>query len=357
MRQPSRRENNLTQMVRLTPSILLALFVAAQASAASRLLNYETRVVRAAEQIERIKSDKDYGEEGTSYIKRLLPKSEQIEFERREVTVDNSWLYVLLDSYDSERDPQRRNAILNETVGRLRTLDDHLRRVETPPSDDTDRSRDKIRDILSRPAYQPERETAIGGFIKHILRKVRALMSELYLSLTRLLERLFGVSAQSAWFSNLVLIVVLIAAFIAVLSMIRKRRRAPATRKKKTRIVLGEEIAADSTSSELVEAGLAAAQTGDFRTAVRKLYVALLYELAELNLIELEESATNHEYLNKVSRFGAVAAPMRYLTERFDYVWYGMFPSSADDFAAYRARYEEAMRGAQTLGEEAARAS
>jgi hypothetical protein len=344
-------------MLRLSSTILLTLIVATGASAAARLLNYETRVVRAAEQIERIKSDKDYAEEGTSYIKRLLPRSEQIEFERREVTVDNGWLYVLLDSYTSESDQQRRNAILNEIVGRLRALDEHLQRVESPASIDDDSSRDKIREILSRPAYQPERETAMGSFIKQVFRKVRAFMSELYLSLARLLERLFGVSAQSAWFSNLVLVVVLVAAFIAALSMIRRRSRVPAARKKKTRIVLGEELAADSTSGELVEAGLAAARTGDFRTAVRKLYVALLYELAELNLIELDDSATNHEYLIKVSRFGTLAAPMRYLTERFDYVWYGMFPSSADDFAAYRARYEEAIRSAQTLGEEAARAS
>jgi len=337
-------------MLRLISTILLTLIVAIEASAASRLLNYENRVVRAAEQIERIKSDHDYDDEGTSYIKRLLPRSEQIEFERREVTVDNSWLYVLLDSYASESDQQRRNAILNDIVGRLRALDEHLRRVESPPSIDNDSSRDKIREILTRPAYQPERETAIGGFIKQIFRKVRALMSELYLSLTRLLERLFGVSAQSKLFSNLVLVIVLMAAFIAMLSMIRRRRRAPASRKKKTRIVLGEEIAADSTSSELVEAGLAAARTGDFRAAVRKLYVALLYELAELNLIELEDSATNHEYLGKVSRFGVLAQPMRYLTDRFDYVWYGMFPSTEEDFAAYFSKYQEAAASAKSLG-------
>ena len=336
-------------MLRLT-STILTLMVAVEASAASRLLNYETRVVRAAEQIERIKSDKDYGEEGTSYIKRLLPRSEQIEFERREVNVDNSWLYVLLDSYASESDPQRRNAILNEIGGRLRALDEHLRRVESPASIDDDSSRDKIREILTRPAYQPERETAIGSFIKQVFRRLRALMSELYLSLTRLLERLFGVSAQSAWFSNVVLVVVLVAAFIAALSMIRKRRRAPAARKKKTRMVLGEEITADSTSSELAEAGLAAARTGDFRAAIRKLYVALLYELAELNLIELDDSATNHEYLGKVSRFGVLAQPMRYLTDRFDYVWYGMFPSTEEDFAAYFSKYEEAVASAKTLG-------
>ena len=121
--------------------------------------------------------------------------------------------------------------------------------------------------------------------------------------------------------------------------------------------MLGEEIAADRTSRELAEAGLAAARAGDFRTAVRKLYVSLLYELSERNLIELEDSATNHEYLKKASRLSGLAGPMRYLTDRFDHVWYGMFPSSEGDFAAYLARYEEAMERARTLSERAATTS
>ena len=121
--------------------------------------------------------------------------------------------------------------------------------------------------------------------------------------------------------------------------------------------MLGEEIAADGTSRELAEAGLAAARAGDFRTAVRKLYVSLLYELSERSLIELEDSATNHEYLRKASRLSGLAGPMRYLTERFDYVWYGMFPSSESDFAAYLARYEEAMERARALSEQPAGAS
>lgn len=343
-------------MSRLTLTLLLTLILAAEASAAATLLNYEHRVVRAAEQIERIKADKDYGEEGISYIKRLLPRSEQIEFEGRETPVDNTWLYVLLDSYAAEKDPQQRTARLNEAVGRLRALDAHLRRAEAAESSQAGDPRDKIREILSRPAYQPEQETAVGAFVKKVLRKVRGFVGEVYSALTRLLERLFGASANGGWISNLVLIVVLAAAVIVAARLARRLRR-PQNKRKKTRLVLGEEIAADGTSRELAEAGLTAARAGDFRTAVRKLYVSLLYELSERNLIELEDSATNHEYLSKASRLSGLAGPMRYLTDRFDYVWYGMFPSSEDDFAAYLARYEEAMERARTLSEQAASAS
>ncbi len=343
-------------MSRLTLTLILTLLLAAEGSAAATLLNYEHRVLRAVEQIERIKTDKEYSEEGVSDIKRLLPRSEQIEFEGRETPVDNTWLYVLLDSYAAEKDPQQRTARLNEAVGRLRALDAHLRRGEAAASNQDGDPRDKIREILSRPAYQPEQETPVGAFVKKVLRRVRAFVGEIYSALTRLLERLFGASANAGWISNLVLIVVLATAVIVAARFARRLRR-PQTKRKKTRLVLGEEIAADGTSRELAEAGLAAARAGDFRTAVRKLYVSLLYELSERNLIELEDSATNHEYLSKASCLSGLAGPMRYLTDRFDYVWYGMFPSSEDDFAAYLARYEEAMERARTLSEQAASAS
>ena len=343
-------------MSRLTLILLLTILLAPEASAAATILNYEHRVVRAAEQIERIKADRDYGEEGISYIKRLLPRTEQIEAEGGVMSADNTWLYVLLDSYTAERDPQQRIARLNEAAGRLRALDEHLRQADAADSNPPGDPRDKIREILSRPPYQPEPETIIGAFVKKVLRKVREFVGGIYSALIRLLARLFGAGTSAGWISNLLLVLVLAAALIAAAQLTRRLRR-PKAKRKKTRLVLGEEITADGTSRELAEAGFAAARAGDFRTAVRKLYVSLLYELSERNLIELEDSATNHEYLSKASRLSGLAGPMRYLTDRFDFVWYGMFPSSEDDFAAYRARYEEAMERARTLGETAASAS
>jgi hypothetical protein len=345
----------LQKMIKPGVTFLLIMLTAVESLAAARLLNYENRVVRAAEQVERIKADRDYRDEGVSYIKHLLPRTESIEVEGVAVSVDNNWLYALLDSYAAEKDAQQSTAKLNEIAGRLRALDEHLRRAETA-SNQQGSSRDKIREILDRPAYQPEQETAIGGFMKRILRKVRGFVGEILSALGRLIERVLGSSSSNGWVSKLVLLLVAGGALLVGARLIR-RVRVPKSKRKKTRTVLGEEIAADGTSHNLAEAGLAAARAGDFRTAIRKLYVSLLYELFERNLIELDESATNHEYLKKVSRFSGLVGPMRYLTERFDYVWYGMFPSSESDFAAYLESYEKAMQGARTLGEQSASSS
>jgi hypothetical protein len=259
----------------------------------------------------------------------------------------------LLDSYDAEKDPQQRIAKLNEAAGRLDALDEHLRRVQGMSGGED--PRDKIREILSRPAYRPQQETAIGRFVKGVLRKAREVIGEAILALQRLLEMILGAGAAGGWVSGVFLIVALGVALVFAIQMAR-RLRAPRSKRKKTRLILGEEVAADRTSGDLAEAGLAAARAGDFRTAIRKLYVSLLYELGDRGLIELEDSATNHEYLRKVSRLDALAGPMRYMTDRFDYVWYGMLPSSESDFAAYRARYEEAMRRARGLSHQQASA-
>lgn len=347
------------RLMRLVPTVIVitvySLAFVGHVSAASRLLNYESRVVRAAEQIERIKTDKEYADEGISYIRRLLPRSEQIEFDGREVTADNTWLYVLLDSYGAEKDQQQRVARLNEAAGRLRALDEHLRRADAEASAN-ENAREKIREILSRRPYQPEPETVVGKFVKRVLRKVRAIAGEVLTGLQRLLEKILGAGATGGWASRIVLLLLLAVAGFFIVQLARRRRSPRTKRKVKTRLILGEEISADHTSAELAEAGLAAARAGDFRTAVRKLYVSLLYELSERSLIELEDGATNHEYLRKVARFNVLAAPMRLMTDRFDYVWYGMFPSSPEEFASYRASYEDAMEEVKILGDQIARA-
>lgn len=324
--------------------------------AASRLLNYENRVVHAVEQVERIKVDREYREEGIATIKRSLPKSEAVEFDGGTISVDNTWLYELIDAYEAEAEGPPKTAKLTEIAGRLRALDAHLRKADAAESNDPGTTHQKIEEILSRRTYQPEPETPVGSFIKRVIKKIRGFLGEIYSAVQRLLERIFGAGAGSGWFSNVLLVAVL-AAMVITAGMLIRRIKRPQPKRKRTRVVLGEEIAADGTSRELAEAGFAAARAGDFRTAVRKLYVSLLYELSERNLIELDDSATNREYLRRASGLRGLSTPMRYMTDRFDTVWYGKIPSSEADFSVYRDRYEEAMASARSLQTETASVS
>ncbi len=333
--------------------LVITLALSCVASGASRLLNYESRVVRAAEQVARIRTDQDYSEEGVSYIKKLLPRSEQIEVEDGVVAVDNTWLHEALDAYEKEAGAQKRLAKLNETEGWLRELDEHLRRAQSPEArnDDASASRDKLRGILARPEFQADQETRIGRFVKEVREKIAGFLNEIYLAFNRLIERLFGASARSSWLSVVLIVALFLAAAIGVIRMARKIR--PRKRRDKKRRVLGEEIPAGTSSRDLAEAALTSARAGDFRAGVRNLYLSLLYELSERGLIELDDSATNHEYLARVSSLASIATPMSYLTDRFDYLWYGKFHSSEEEFSTCLARYQEAMDQARLRGESA----
>jgi hypothetical protein len=76
------------------------------------------------------------------------------------------------------------------------------------------------------------------------------------------------------------------------------------------------------------------ARTGDYRRAVRYLYLQVLKQLSEKNLILWRIDKTNRDYLAELS-----ATPHKEsfasLTEIFDYIWYG-------DFTADRAAFDNA---------------
>ena len=337
---------------RLLLTLLLILLSFASASGATKLREYENRVKRAIEQVERIKADRiEYEDQGLEAIRTLLPESAEIEIEgsAKPFHADNTWLHSKLDSYEDEDDPQQKLAKLNEVGGWLSALDENLLRAEeasTSKLDSAD-SRARIREILNRSDYQPKTESRLGRFIRSVWKTISEFLSELYQAFVRLMTSLFGSQSGGNWFSRIVLIAVLCAAFVVLARIVMRLR--PRKKRARKRTVLGEEIQAGVSSGDLAEAAMAAARSGDFRTGMRKLYISLLYDLAERNLIEIEEGATNQEYLAKVCRFSTLVPSMRYLTDRFDYFWYGMFPSTEADFSAYLARYREALDRAQGL--------
>jgi hypothetical protein len=216
----------------------------------------------------------------------------------------------------------------------------------------TDDPRVKVREILSRPQFQPKRENPITAFLKKVWNEIANFFNEIFSALSRLLSKLIGAGGGGTWLAWLIIFAALAGALFGVYRALK--RREPRRKRSKKRLVLGEEVDADATARDLADRAMAAARRGDFRGAMRGLYIALLYDLAERKLIELDDSATNREYLKRVSRFNQLMPAMRYLTDRFDYFWYGMFPSTEADFSVYHARYKEAAAQVELLSRQAA---
>ena len=80
---------------------------------------------------------------------------------------------------------------------------------------------------------------------------------------------------------------------------------------------------------------------GDYRAAVRYLYLSSLLLLDERGLLRYDRSRTNHEYLRSVADQPELAAPLREVIDVFDNVWYGYHNVDEEAFRHYSERVEE----------------
>ncbi len=87
------------------------------------------------------------------------------------------------------------------------------------------------------------------------------------------------------------------------------------------------------TSASALNRAQTLSTQGDYRSAVRYIYLSSLLLLEERGLLRYDRSKTNREYLKSVARLPQVAAPLRSVIEVFDRVWYGF--ENLDE-AAYR---------------------
>ena len=339
-------------MRKIIAASIIILLLMVNALGAAVLSDYANRVSLAEDEVDLLMESRESETDRINNIKKTLPRSEQVEMGGESVTVNNGWLHTLLETSRTASDSEQRYEKLQEASGRLKALREHLEHVQAQSKapEGADNAREKLREIRSRSEFMTKGEDPITKFIKKVRTEVLEFLERIYNAVT---NALFGGNSGTSWVFRVLIMAGVVGAVVLAIRVIRRRRGTPKKREKK-RTVLGEEIDAGTSSSDLAEAALAAAKAGDFRTAVRKLYISLLYELSERNLIELEPNTTNHEYLAKVSRFQPLVAPMRFLTDRFDYFWYGMFPSTAEDFSTFQARYNEAMDRVRNLKEQSA---
>lgn len=147
-----------------------------------------------------------------------------------------------------------------------------------------------------------------------------------------------------AWVIMLVGVVLLLAVILYLLINLRRG------------IVRDVRIAAEGddpvpTAAEAFDQASALARDGDYRAAVRSLYLSALLWLDEQDLLRYDRALTNREYLERAQRNPALLARLTPVIETFDQVWYGHAPVDASAFAAYRQQIEALRRemGAQRV--------
>ncbi len=319
------------------------------------LAEYRTRLAQAREIVENaaqapvtqaLTLDNDEAEDAVAYLDQVLPPRDRetlyhllperpvITTPSGRLTVDNRSLRAGLDELCQATDAM-------DIHDRLQSLKAHIAILEYHANDVPDGPTANVQEILARKEFQP-------------IRKTKTPLQYLQEWLVAWLEKILGKlprgnpsapDSGGLWSNQWVQIglwvgITLLLAGGAV--WLARRLRRPSTEAEDgTRIILGEAVALDLDADDLLAQAQAAAEAGDWRQAVRKVYIALLHELDRREVISLNPAWTNREYLSAVRAQARLYPAMHELTDRFDRLWYGQHQGSREDYERCLSRYQE----------------
>lgn len=98
------------------------------------------------------------------------------------------------------------------------------------------------------------------------------------------------------------------------------------------------------TSESALKHAQETSRAGDYRSAVRWLYLSSLLTLDERGLLHYDRTRTNREYLRSIGSAPELAHSLRDIVDVFDRVWYGFQPIDAPTFEQYVKRVTELRR-------------
>ncbi|MCA9987776.1 MAG: DUF4129 domain-containing protein, partial [Anaerolineales bacterium] len=158
--------------------------------------------------------------------------------------------------------------------------------------------------------------------------------------LNQLLARLFG-GAASLQIGNLLTLLLVPVLLVVLALVVRAVLRDFVSEAELAEALEREQIlTADSALSQAQNHS----QEGDYRTAVRYLYLSCLLSLEERGLLRYDRSLTNREYLRSVAHVPELAGVLQDVVNIFDRVWYGYQPITPETYDRYAAQVQALRR-------------
>ena len=278
-------------------------------------------------------------------IPKMLPSSENIEIDGLTIETDNSWLAEKMKEYvNPEINPEDKRLILQTVYERLESIEikiDELSRANADSKRNKDAEKRRLSEILSREEFQKpvEEESLIDKFLKWLQDLLKRLAPEPPKAMPK---SNFG----SITYVLQILLYVLIAAVVLFIvykfaPLFLKKIREREKRESTERIILGEKLSADETSANLFSEAEKLAFEGNLREAIRKGYIALLFELSERKLIGLAKHKTNRDYLRSIRKKRELYANMNDLTLNYERHWYGFEQADEKDWEEFKNSYKK----------------
>jgi Domain of unknown function (DUF4129) len=293
----------------------------------------------------------EYETEELQRLTKLLPATEDIARDAASqdiVHVDNSWLHESIKKLDAD-DEEMRASQLQEISERLQAL--HQILTAKPSSNATvTPSKEKLQEILNRSEYKPDeaKASSIQAWLKRMGKRFTDWLRKFFsnnqkpdgvspLNFTGMpdLARIFLVAA---------LAVFLIWAFVTLFKRLRQNGgKIRKTAKEKVEI-LGEVFDADITGDDLIKDAAEMARRGDYRMAIRRAYLAMLYEMEQRGKLRLHRAKTNNDYLKELRNDKYTYPSVEIMTNRYERVWYGLSAATMEDYSGFIENYREVAR-------------
>jgi hypothetical protein len=322
--------------------------------AAATLENYVRRVEEAAKLAADV-VENDYSREGEiellQRIADLVPKTEDVAraAPSKDLThVDNAWLQEAIAKLDAE-DEDTRYAQLSTIADRLTALSRSLRAaLEQQAAPAATATRERLQQILARKEYQPEekQESALQAWLKKIRQKINELLGRLFFGGSSKALPDAGSLQAIRWLIILALLISLVWATVLLLRRFQRRQAKLQndSPNEESREILGEQFDADVTADDLLKTAAEMARKGEYRLAIRRAYLALLYELEQRGKLRLHRAKTNRDYLRELQQEPYIHPLVSLLTNDYERVWYGDGAATMEDYSGFIKKYREAAR-------------
>ena len=236
------------------------------------------------------------------------------------VQVDSMYLTMQLRS--DLADPKRLESLLDEL---LRAHEEYPEKVFTT------QDVEPLRDILARPEFQWEEGQPV---------QAPNWLADLYDRFLNFLGQILSGTANLVYQGRNLLKVAAVLLFLLVLFFISRSLSRSLTQEAE---LAAEEGANDEmlTSKGALKRAESLSMQGDYRNAVRYLYLSSLLVLDEQGLMRYDRSRTNREYLRSVSSKPELAKQLQDVIDVFDRVWYGFEKVDEQSYQSYVKHVDE----------------
>jgi hypothetical protein len=234
-----------------------------------------------------------------------------------QVSVDNGWLRQALV------DPDPDFQVIARRLGAV--IDALAQPASTAPAD----ARQRLDQILSSPPFERDplpNPNWLADFFDWLGRLLDSLLRPLGSAPS-------GINTTIGWAVGIIGALLLVGVVVYLLLGLRRAVVAPAQ--------VADDPEANLTAREALDQAGDVARGGDFRAAMRLLYLSALLWLDERGKLRYDRALTNREYLDRVADNPSLRARLAPVVETFDRVWYGHTSLDAETFAAYRRQVEE----------------